>query len=55
MRYGKNSQNKEKDDDTMNNDKKKVNMNKFVRYAEGAKIYGMGLSKFQQLDIYHAS
>jgi hypothetical protein len=45
-----NSQNKkEKDDDTMNNDKKKVNMNKFVRYAEGAKIYGMGLSKFQQL------
>ena len=22
---------------------------KFVRYAEGAKLYGMGISKFQQL------
>lgn len=33
----------------MDNKNKKRNMNKFVRYAEGAKIYGMGLSKFQQL------
>lgn len=40
LRYGKNSQNKKKNDGTMNNDKKKVNMNKFVRYAERAKSMG---------------
>jgi hypothetical protein len=28
---------------------KKVNRDKFVRYEEGAKMYHMGLSKFQQL------
>ena len=28
------------------NDKERT---KFVRYAEGAKMYGMGISKFQQL------
>ena len=28
---------------------KKVNQDKFVRYEEGAKMYHMGLSKFQQL------
>ena len=27
----------------------KRNMQKFVRYAEGAKMYSMGLSKFQEL------
>ena len=27
----------------------KRNMQKFVRYAEGAKMYCMGLSKFQEL------
>lgn len=29
----------------MNDDKRK----KFVRYSEGAKMYSMGMSKFQQL------
>ena len=28
---------------------KKVNPDKFVRYDEGAQMYHMGLSKFQQL------
>ena len=28
---------------------KKVNKDKFVRYDEGAKMYHMGISKFQQL------
>ena len=28
---------------------RKLNMDKFVRYDEGAKIYHMGMSKFQQL------
>ena len=28
---------------------KKVNRDKFVRYEEGANMYHMGLSKFQQL------
>lgn len=28
---------------------KKQNMQKFVRYSEGAKIYSMGLTKFQEL------
>lgn len=27
----------------------KSNVQKFVRYAEGAKMYSMGLSKFQEL------
>ena len=27
----------------------KRNMQKFVRYVEGAKMYSMGLSKFQEL------
>lgn len=27
----------------------KEDRRKFVRYAEGAKMYGMGLSKFQEL------
>ena len=30
----------------------KRNMQKFVRYAEGAKMYSMGLSKFQELGEY---
>ena len=29
----------------------KRNVQKFVRYAEGAKMYSMGLSKFQELII----
>ena len=29
----------------------KRNMQKFVRYAEGAKMYSMGLSKFQELSM----
>ena len=29
--------------------KKRKNMEKFVRYSEGAKMYCMGLTKFQQL------
>lgn len=28
---------------------KKSNVQKFVRYKEGAKMYSMGLSKFQEL------
>lgn len=28
---------------------KRKNMEKFVRYSEGAKMYSMGLTKFQQL------
>jgi hypothetical protein len=28
---------------------KKSEMKKFVRYSEGAKVYSMGLSKFQEL------
>lgn len=28
---------------------KKVNTDKFVRYDEGAKMYHMGMTKFQQL------
>lgn len=28
---------------------KKMNKDKFVRYEEGAKIYKMGISKFQQM------
>ena len=27
----------------------KENKRKFVRYSEGAKMYGMGLTKFQEL------
>lgn len=32
-----------------NKNNKKVNRDKFVRYEEGAKMYHMGLTKFQQL------
>lgn len=31
------------------NSKEKDNKRKFVRYSEGAKMYGMGLTKFQEL------
>lgn len=33
----------------MNQKTKKTNNKRFVRYAEGAEMYSMGLSKFQQL------
>lgn len=32
-----------------NNNEKKIDMKKFVRYPEGAKMYSMGLTKFQAL------
>jgi hypothetical protein len=28
---------------------RKIEMKKFVRYSEGAKVYSMGLTKFQEL------
>ncbi len=31
------------------NSKENDNKRKFVRYSEGAKMYGMGLTKFQEL------
>lgn len=31
------------------NSQDKENKRKFVRYSEGAKMYGMGLTKFQEL------
>ena len=33
----------------MDNRKKKTNNKRFVRYPEGAQMYSMSLSKFQQL------
>ena len=33
----------------MDNRKKKTNNKRFVRYPEGAEMYSMSLSKFQQL------
>lgn len=32
-----------------NSSQDKENKRKFVRYSEGAKMYGMGLTKFQEL------
>ena len=47
MRYGKAKKITERRLTMSEQKKKKFDNKKFVRYAEGAEMYSMGLSKFQ--------